>query len=206
MKKLLFVVFFVLMVSLLTACQQTASVETQDAAELAAASNEAAIKQAIAATQTAMAVQATPTLTLTPEEETPVPTFTPTATPVAFLQLKTAEDVRVFFTDIEGWVSGGDAGQWTAGAQGVLAKDLILRNMPEGMVFEFECVQYSNLGNELISKKVCPDAEIRFSEVIPAGAFGTLWLEWAVQGSDDELWKEGFVNKPCICPDGDCRE
>lgn len=201
MKKLLFVVFFVLMVSLLTGCSGVAPVETPDPT-LQAISEQAVINQGL--TQTAQAVVLTPTLM--PATPTLTATPAPTATPVVFLRLKTAEDVRVFFTDIEGWVSGGDAGQWTAGAQGVLAKDLILRNMPEGMIFEFECVQYSNLGDELISKKVCSDATIRFSEVIPAGAFGTLWLEWAVQGSDDELWQEGFVNKPCICPDGDCRE
>jgi hypothetical protein len=137
----------------------------------------------------------------TPE---PTNTIVPT-TQVELLQLKTAEDVREFFSSIEGWVSGGDAGQWTAGAQGVLAKDLILRNMPEGMIFEFECVQYSTFSGRIQTKKVCADATVRFSEVIPAGSFGTLWLEWAVQGSE-ESWEEGFVNKPCICADGDCRD
>lgn len=219
MRKLFVVLSVLAMLSLvLSACGTQAPAGTVNSEATSVAATVQALVPAtptpnVIATSVAATVQAltptaavteTPSATLTPTNA-PTLTNTPTAMPVA-LRMRTAEDVREFFSDIEGWVSGGDAGQWVAGAQGTLAEDLELKSMPEGMTFEFECVQYYNLGGKLYTKKVCDDAVIRFSEVIPEGSVGTVWLEWPVKGSANEKWEEGFVNKPCECADGDCRK
>lgn len=157
------------------------------------------------------------TLTAMPTN-TPLPTATivPTRTPLPTatlvpsvldegMPLRTAEDLRTLFDKVNGWVSGGE-GKWVAGAQGALAKDLVLKDLPEGATFEFQCVQYHTLDSVVVIKKVCPGATISFSETIPAGSIGTMWLNWPVQGSENETWKEGFLNKPCPCANGDCRK
>lgn len=206
------VVFIFVLASLLAACSGQAPAGNVNSEATSVAATVQALVPAtptpnVIATSVAATVQAlTPTAVVS---ETPLATTMPTATSTALpvaLRMRTAEDVRIFFSNIEGWVSGGDAGQWVAGAQGALAEDLKLKEMPEGMTFEFECVQYYNVAGKLEIKKVCENAVIRYSEVIPSGSFGTVWLEWAVKGSAAEKWEEGFVNKPCECSDGDCRK
>lgn len=147
--------------------------------------------------------------------EEPAPTATqaptgtplPTETPVNGPQLRTAEQMRAFGRVI-GWVTGGSAGEFVQGAQVALKEDFVLNTLPEGYVFEFECVQYSVLNAEVQAKVVCTGALIRFgtTSVVPAGSIGTLWLTHPVVGSETEQWAEGFLNAPCLCSDGDCRD
>lgn len=213
MKKFLLFVIVIVLASLLAGCS-VGTTSTPGPTALAAANqafeqtataqaeaNRLVIQQAVAATQTAMAptlMPATPTLTAL--------TMTPTATTVALLQLKTAEDVRAFFqAKTLKWVAGGE-GLWVAGAQGSLVNELTFADMPEGMTLEAQCIQYHNLDGELVIKKVCADAETRFSKTIPANTVVTAWLEWVIEGSENESWPEGFIDKPCKCADGDCRD
>ena len=143
-----------------------------------------------------------PTSTLLPPTNTPIPS--PTSVRDTGMQLNTAADIRVLFSKVNGWVSGGE-GQWVAGAQGTLRNDLILKDLPEWATFEFDCVQYHTLAGVIVIKKVCPSATVSYSEVIPANSFGTMWLNWSVVLKGDKL-PEGFLNKPCVCPSGDCRK
>ncbi len=143
-----------------------------------------------------------PTSTPLPPTNTPLPTATSVRD--TGMQLNTAADIRVLFVKVNGWVSGGE-GQWVAGAQGSLRNDLILKDLPEGATFEFECVQYHTLGGTVVVKKVCQGATISYSEIIPAGSVGTMWLDWSIAREGDQL-KEGFINKPCVCQSGDCRK
>lgn len=146
-----------------------------------------------------------PTETLAPTTTgTPLPTST--LAPVG-LQLRTATDMRAFGRVI-GWVTGGANGEFVQGAQIALKSDFALKTLPEGYVFEFECVQYTVMNGEVTAKPVCEGALIRFgtNSIVPAGSIGTLWLSHAVVGSETELWEEGFLNLPCKCPDGDCRD
>lgn len=205
MKKL-FVIFVLLASLLLASCQtQTPVLTSTPDPTLAAASVNAVANQAL--TQTAQAVLPSATPTLMPATPTlTAPTMTPTATQVALLQLKTAKDVRDFFqTKTLKWVAGGE-GLWVAGAQGSLVNELTFADMPEGMTLEVQCIQYHNLDGELVIKKVCADAETRFSKTIPANTVVTAWLEWVIEGSENESWPEGFTDKPCKCADGDCRD
>lgn len=156
------------------------------------------------------AVSTTPTPVATEEVETPEPTPTPTftVTPItAGPQLRTAEDIRVL-GKVLGWVTGGNEGQWVAGAQVELKSEFKLNTLPSGVVFEYECVQYFVLNGEVQTKVVCQDALVRFdtTSIVPAGTVGTFWLPWAVKGSATEEWLEGFLNLPCECSDGDCRD
>lgn len=167
-----------------------------------------AVETALAGTATVQVEgqAATPatTETLAPPTATPAPTDTPA--PVG-PQLRTAEDIRAL-GKVFGWVTGGNAGQWVAGAQVELKNDFKLNTLPDGVVFEYECVQYFVLNGEVQTKVVCQGALVRFdtNSTVPAGAVGALWLPWAVKGSATEEWLEGFLNLPCICPDGDCRD
>ncbi len=139
-------------------------------------------------------------VTATTQAETPVPT---PASP----QLRTATDMRAFGRVI-GWVTGGEKGEFVQGAQIALKSAFALKTLPEGDVLEFECVHYVVINGEVSAKPVCPGALVRFGtdSMVPADSILTLWLSHPVVGSETEKWDEGFLNKPCICPDGDCRK
>jgi hypothetical protein len=139
-----------------------------------------------------------------PATGTPLPTDTPA--PVG-PQLRTAEDIRAL-GKVLGWVTGGN-GEFVAGAQLELKHDVpLLDILQDGVVYEFQCVHYLQINGEVHAKPVCEGGLVRFSStsVLPKGAIGTLWLPWAVQGSPTEEWAEGFLNAPCLCADGDCRD
>lgn len=122
-------------------------------------------------------------------------------------QLKTAEQVRAFGR-VLGWVSGGSKGEFVQGAQVALKNDFLLKTLPSGDIFEFECVHYHVVNDEVMARPVCDGALVRFgtTSVVPAGSIGTLWLTYPVMGNEKEEWAEGFLNEPCICSDGDCRD
>ncbi len=196
MRKITFVMFLVVVVSfVLVACGSAAP--TNLSAEDLVATLTAMPTNTLSPTSTSV-----PTSTPLPPTNTPLPS--PTSVRDTGMQLNTAADIRVLFVKVNGWVSGGE-GQWVAGAQGALRNDLILKDLPEGATFEFECVQYHTLGGSIVIKKVCPNATISYSEVIPAGSVGTMWLDWAVMRNGDRL-DEDFLNEPCACPSGDCRK
>lgn len=195
MRKLTFVLSMLVVASLVLAACLPGQTSPQTREEL-----EALLTSMPANTATATSTPL-PTNTPLPPTNTPLPS--PTSVRDTGMQLNTAADIRVLFNKVSGWVSGGE-GQWVAGAQGALRNDLILKDLPEGATFEFECVQYHTLSGVIVIKKVCPNATISYSEVIPAGSVGTMWLDWAVALNGDKL-KEGFLNKPCACPSGDCR-
>jgi hypothetical protein len=175
------------------------------------------------ATQTARVVEVVVTATHEPTQatedqaETPEPATetaapavnTPTPTPtLAGPQLRTAEDIRSL-GKVTGWVTGGASGEFIAGAQLELKRDTpLLDILQDGVVYEFQCVHYLALNGEVHAKPVCESGLVRFStgSVLPKGAIGTLWLPWAVKGDPNESWDEGFLNAPCLCPDGDCRD
>jgi hypothetical protein len=158
---------------------------------------------ATAPTTTVPTATLTATATSAPTN-TPTPTFTPTP---AGPQLRTATDVRAFGRVI-GWVTGGEKGEFVQGAQIALKSAFALKTLPEGDVLEFECVQYIVINGEVSAKPVCPGALVRFGtdSMVPADSILTLWLSHPVVGSETEKWDEGFLNKPCICADGDCRK
>lgn len=157
-------------------------------------------------TPTAIQLTATPVSTSTPNGEELMGTVEAVVT-ASGPQLRTAEDIRTFGRVI-GWVTGGSSGEFVQGAQIALKSDFLLKTLPEGDVFEFECVHYTVINGEVNAKPVCDGALIRFStnSVVPAGSIGTLWLSHAVVGSETEQWEEGFLNLPCKCADGDCRD
>lgn len=136
-----------------------------------------------------------------------------TATPVSTLApqsaagIRTAEEMRSLGR-VTGWVTGGD-GQYVAGAQLELKNDTpLLDILQDGTVYEFQCVHYLAINGEVHAKPVCEDGLVRFdtNSVLPKGAIGTIWLPWAVKGDSTEKWEEGFLNAPCACADGDCRD
>lgn len=151
-------------------------------------------------------VEVTPTVQPT---ATIVPTNTAIPTEVVeIIKLKTAYDYRSL-GKINGWVSGGKDGEFVQGAQIVLYEDLDLLSLPNGVIWEHECTQYQSHGDKIVAEKVCDDAVIRFSteaSIVPAGTIGTFWGMGPVSGSVLEEWDEGFLNAPCICNDGDCRD
>lgn len=147
-----------------------------------------------------------PTSTLTPNGDALMGTVEAVAT-ASGPQLRTAEDIRAL-GKVLGWVTGGESGEFVAGAQLELKNDVpLLDILQDGVVYEFQCVQYFVINGE-VHTKVCDGGLVRFDteSMLPKGAVGTLWLPWAVQGSATEEWLEGFFNKPCACSDGDCRD
>lgn len=221
MKKLLFVVFFVLMTSLLAACSSkpepapvnsnATSIAATVQALVPATPTRDVVADSVKATIVAMTPSAV-TEEVMEQTETPAPTATGTPLPTKTLvpvglQLRTASDIRAFGRVI-GWVTGGANGDFVQGAQIALKSDFTLKTLPEGEVLEFECVQYIVMNGEVHAKPVCDGAIIRFNttSVVPEGSIGTLWLTHPVVGSEIEQWAEGFINEPCICSDGDCRD
>ena len=152
------------------------------------------------------------TSTLEPTlEATPTATIQPTTEVVvaAVVELKTADDFRALGL-VNGWVSGGKDGEFVQGAQLSFYEDFDLLSLPNGFIWEHECTQYQRRGDEIFAKAVCGDDTIaRFStedSIVPAGTVGTFWAPGAVSASGLEKWDEGFLNAPCECPDGDCRD
>lgn len=225
MRKLFALFSVIVLASLLAACGggiapiSTAVPSTQTARVVTATPEATVVETATSEPTKTSEPTLAPTATATL-----VPTLVPTATEVETLvsvdstlvlanapvsdglRLQTAEDIRSFFkTATLKWVAGGK-GLWVAGAQGSLVRPLVFAEMPEGMTAEIQCVQYHNFDGELVIKEVCAGAEPSFSKAIPAGTVLTVWLEWVVEGSESETWAEGFIDRPCLCADGDCRD
>ena len=207
--------------SLLTACsgvQAPIDVNATSVAATVQALVPATPTPDVVATSVAATVQAlTPQAEETPTEMSSTPTTassttssTPTITPTVFfptLVLENADEIRDFGR-VLGWVSGGIKGEFVQGAQVSLNEDFVLKTLPDGSIFEFECVQYLSLGGKIVAHPVCKDAMVRFdtNSIVSKGSIGTLWLTNAVKGSSTEKWMEGFLNLPCECSDGDCRD
>ncbi len=203
MKKFLFILVFVLVVAtVMVACSPvTAEQYNAQTTQMAELANQQATQQAwleyLASQTTVIEIVQT---------ETPELTATPAPIILTSPQLRTAEEIRDFGRVI-GWVSGGNEGQWVSGAQIELKADFELKTLPNGAVYEFECVHYTVLSGEVYAEPVCEGALLRFdtNSVIAKGTVGTFWLSWAVEGTATEEWEEGFLNLPCECPSGDCR-
>ncbi len=214
--KVTLLVIVLVLLSLLSACSGV-----QAPVDVNATSVASTVRALVPATPTPDVVAASVAATiqaLTPQaEETEAPaeptteiSSTPTSTPtvvLAALQLQTANDMRAFGKVI-GWVSGGIKGEFVQGAQVSLNEDFVLKMLPTGSIFEFECVQYLSLGGKISAHPVCEGAMVRLdtNSVVSKGSIGTLWLTNAVLGSATEKWEEGFLNLPCECADGDCRD
>ena len=141
-----------------------------------------------------------------PSETPPAPEITEEV--VEALELKTAADMRDLGRVI-GWVTGGNEGQYVAGAQLEMKNDVpLLDILQDGVVYEFQCVHYLQINGEVHSKPVCEGGLVRFGteSVLFKGTIGTIWLPMAVQSDATEEWLEGFLNEPCECADGDCRD
>ena len=158
------------------------------------------------------ALEATPTPTATEveKEEEEVPASTPTVIStevVEVFELKTAADIRAFGKVI-GWVTGGSEGQFVQGAQVSLKEDWALNTLPFGYVFEYECVHYTVINGEVHATPVCDGGLVRMGTdtIVPKGTVGTLWAPNAITAPLTEEWKEGFLDEPCLCADGDCRD
>lgn len=126
---------------------------------------------------------------------------------VEALELKTAADIRAFGRVI-GWVTGGSEGQFVQGAQVSLKKDWALNTLPSGYVFEYECVHYVVINDEVHASPVCDGGLVRMDTdtIISKGTVGTLWAPNAITAPLTEEWEEGFLDEPCLCADGDCRD
>ena len=121
--------------------------------------------------------------------------------------LKTAADIRAFGKVI-GWVTGGSQGQFVQGAQVSIKEDWVLNTLPSGYVFEYECVHYVVINDEVHAIPVCDGGLIRMDTdtIVPKGTIGTLWAPNAITAPLTEEWEEGFLDEPCLCADGDCRD
>lgn len=192
MRKIFALVFVLVAATMLAACSGTPT-----------AVSTVVPTATLAPTQTARVLVVTTTPAAT---GTPLSTATATLAPVG-PQLRTAEEIRDFGR-VLGWVTGGDLGQWVAGAQIELKEDFVLKTLPSGAVYEFECVHYTVINGEVHATPVCEGALVRFGtdDIVPKGVIGTFWLPWAVKGSPTEGWEEGFLDEPCLCSDGDCRD
>ena len=204
--------------------QKPAQPDVPAVEETISAENQAVLDALATISARVEKLEATPTLaaseveekevveTSTPKptlEATPTATIQPTEVVVAVVELKTADDFRALGL-VNGWVSGGKDGEFVQGAQISFYEDFDLLSLPDGFIWEHECTQYQRRGDEIFAKAVCGDDTIaRFStedSIVPAGTVGTFWAPGAVSASGLEKWDEGFLNAPCECPDGDCRD
>lgn len=145
--------------------------------------------------------------TLTAQAEEPASTTTPVpAAASTSFKVPTANAMREW-AEVVGWVTN-DSGEFVQGAQVILKEDFALNTLDETYVLEVQCVHYSVKNGVVVAEPVCDGGKIIYStnSIVLKGTIGTLWTSHVVVGSATETWPEGFLDKPCACADGDCRD